>query len=537
MRESLDILIKDARIIDGTGNPFYKADIGIRKGRIVRISRNIQRGDAQRVIDANGLVASPGFFDAHSHDDAYLLLNPSCPEKVLQGVTTEVIGNCGLSLAPISPEHLEHFRQAFASLSGGSLPKDMWGISSFDDFLANLEELNLGINVVPLLGHGAIRVATMGLEDRAPTAAEMIEMNRLTEEAMKAGAFGLSTALILVPASFAKTEEMIQLAHVVGKYKGVYVTHIRSESDRVIEALEEALRIGRECKVPVHISHHKVAGKDNWGKSIATMSMLAEARDTGLEVTCDQYPYSAGSLYLAAALPPSVQHGGPEIYAKRLRDPEVRKSAIREIEGSTGGNWENLIKNCGFEGIIITASQSHSNYIGKSLAQIAVEENRNPYDVFFDLIVEEKAATIVILKMMDERDVKRIMENRLTMIGSDGLPGFGRSSFHPRMTGTFPRVLGRYVREQRLISLEEAIRKMTSFPAQTFGISNKGLLKEGFDADVVVFDPQTIVDTATYDNPTKVPEGISWVLLNGEVAAENGKVTGVTSGQVLRHRL
>jgi len=533
MPESLDILIKNARIVDGTGNPWYRGDIGLAGGRIARIDREIDPAGARKVIDATGLVASPGFFDSHSHDDAYFIFNPRCDEKVLQGVTSDVIGNCGVSLAPISASHRQDFRNVFGATTGGTMPEDAWGINTFGDFLARLEAAGPGINVVPLVGHGAIRLAAMGMARRPPDRAELDEMKRLTAEAMEAGAFGLSTALILAPASFAETEEVIELARVAGQHRGLFAIHLRSESDQELEAIDEALRIGREAGVPLQVSHHKAAGKSNWGLSVETLKKFDQARAAGQQITLDQYPYCAGSLFLAAALPPSIQAGGPEVYAERLKDPDLRREVIREIEAG-GGDWENLIKHCGFEGVVIASSKNHPDYMGQSLAQIAEKEGKNAYDVFFDLIVEEKATTTVILWMMDEADVRRIMKSPLTMPGSDGLPGFGQNRFHPRMSGTFPRVLGRYVREEGLLSLEEAVRKMTSLPAQTFGIRNKGLLKEGFDADLVLFDPETVLDRATFEDPTQKPEGISWVLVNGQVAVENGLVTGAASGRVLR---
>jgi N-acyl-D-amino-acid deacylase len=530
----LDLLIKNGRIADGTGNPSYRADVGISKGRIACIGRGINKGEAKRVIDAADLIVSPGFLDAHSHDDAYLFVNPQCDEKVLQGVTTDVIGSCGLSMAPVIESHRVEFQGILGALGGENLAKEFWRIKTFNDFLLKLAKARPGINVVPLVGHGTIRIAAMGMEKRPPTDAELKKMKRLMAEAMKSGAYGLSTALILAPASYAQTDEVIELAKIAGRYKGVFTIHLRSESDHIMEALEEALRIGREADVPVEIVHHKAAGKENWGKSIETLARLEKARAAGVDVTCDQYPYPAGSLFLAAALPPSIQEGGPEVYAEKLKDPMIRSQVMDEIEKSQMGQWESMIRNCGFEGIVI-ASSNHGNYVGKSLAEIAKMEGKNPYDIFFDLVIEEKTSTKVILWMMDEEDIKRIMKNPLTMIGTDGIPGFGKNKFHPRMTGTFPRVLGHYVRKEGLIPLEEAIRKMTSLTAQTFGVKNKGLLKEGFDADLVVFDRETIIDKATFENPAQKPEGIEWVLVNGEVAVEKGEVAGAKSGRVLRH--
>jgi len=534
MSQLFDSLIKNGRLIDGTGNPYYKADIGITNGRIDCIRKDIDPKGAQRVINAHGLIAAPGFFDAHSHDDLYLLVNPSCDEKVLQGVTSDVIGNCGFSPAPISGKFRADIRDALGIMGAQHVPKEDLENHSFDDYLRRLEAIRPGINVIPLVGHSTVRIAVIGSANRAPTDSELKRMKELVVSAMKEGAFGISTGLIYAPGNYAKTDEIIELGKVISKFKGIYATHLRSEGDSLIPAIAEAILIGEEANLPIHISHHKVAGKDNWGKSVETLKMMAEARARGVEVTCDQYPYRAGSTFLAALLPPSILAGGPEVFPKKLRDSKIRNTVVEEIKKGGGGQWENLIKRSGFDNIVIAMSLNHHDYIGKSIAEIAEIENKSPYDVILDLVVEEKRGTIAILFAMDEEDIRRIMRNPFTMIGTDGIPGFGAGKAHPRLTGTFPRVLGRYVREQGVLSIEEAIRKMTSLPAQTFGVNQKGLLMEGFDADIVIFNPSTIMDRSTYEDPQQRPEGIRYVLVNGEIAVENGEVTGATSGKVLR---
>jgi len=534
MAEPFDLVIRNARIVDGTGNPYYLAHMAISQGQIVKIDRHIDPGGARKIIDADGMVACPGFFDTHSHDDAYLIARPSCDDKVLQGVTTEVIGNCGYSLAPLSEKHHADLRNIARIIGGDHMPENVWRIRSFADYLAELERVKPGINVVPLVGHAAIRIAVMGMEQRDPTEAELGEMKRLTSKAMEEGAFGLSAGLIYVPANYAKTEEIIELVRIVGQYNGLYTTHLRSEGDNVMQAIDEALSIGQAGEVPVVISHHKVMGRGNWGRSVETLQKFEEARAGGQEVVCDQYPYTAGSTYLAALLPPSIQAGGYEAYCEKLKDPTLRKVVVNQIENDDRGQWENMIKAAGFEGVVISIAQKHREYIGKSIAEIAKFEGKDPYDVFFDLLVVEGEGVGVILHYMDEQDVQRILKSPLAMVGTDGFPDFGESKVHPRQTGTFPRILSHYVREKGLIRLEEAIRKMTSLPAQTFRIKKKGLLKEGLDADIVIFDPDTVLDRATFDDPRQKPEGIVWVLINGEVAVEEGLVTGATSGKVLR---
>ncbi|MBW1788187.1 MAG: amidohydrolase family protein, partial [Deltaproteobacteria bacterium] len=415
------------------------------------------------------------------------------------------------------------------------MPEHVWRIRSFADYLAELEAVKPGINVVPLVGHATIRIAVMGMEQRDPTEAELEAMKKMTGAAMEEGAFGLSTGLIYVPAIYAKTEEIIELARTMGQYQGLYTTHLRSEGDAEMEAIDEALSIGRAADVAVVISHHKVMGQANWGRSAETLQKLQEARSAGQEVVCDQYPYTAASTYLAALLPPSIQAGGYKAYSEKLKDPHLRRALVEEIENHGRGKWENFIQAAGFEGLVISIAQNRLEYIGKSIAEIAGLEGKDPYDVFFDLLIEEGEGVNVIIHTMDEGDVQRILKSPLTMIGTDGFPDFGESKVHPRQTGTFPRILGRYVREQGLIKLEEAIRKMTSLPAQTFRVKKKGLLKEGFDADIVIFDPEMVRDKATFDDPRQKPEGIVWVLINGQVAVEKGRVTGAASGRVLRY--
>jgi len=535
--KQLDTVIKNARLVDGTGNPAYRADLGLAQGKIAVIERDLGRPEAGRVIEAEGLVAAPGFIDAHSHDDAYVLKEPAAGQKVSQGVTTVVVGNCGFSLAPNPDDGGDYLAKIAMLMGGGAMPAAAQRISSFADYLDQLEAAKPGLNVAPLVGHATIRIAVLGWENRAPSPDELAAMKRLTAQAMEEGAFGLSTGLIYVPAIYAQTDEIATLAEIAGQHQGVYATHLRNEGDLEIEAIEEAVQIGRRGGLPVHVSHHKIAGRQNWGNSDKTLALFARARAEGVEVTCDQYPYPAGSTILAAALPPSLAGGGPDVYAERLKDPEVRKAAVAEIEQGGQGRWENLIKGAGFEGMVLSFSRRHPEHLGRSIAEIARGQGRSSYDVFFDLVAEEKLDVGMIIFMMDEADIERIMKDRLTMIGSDGIPGYGESRTHPRQTSTFPRVLGRYVRERQVLGLEEAVRKMTSLPAQTFGLKSKGLLKEGFDADLVLFDPKTILDRGTYEEPMLQPAGIPWVLVNGQVAVEDGRFRGASSGRVLRHRV
>jgi N-acyl-D-amino-acid deacylase len=536
LTELFDLLLKNGHIIDGTGNPYYRADIAIAEGKIVHIALDIDPLNAKRVIRADGLTVCPGFIDSHTHDDLFVAAKPTADEKTLQGITTLVVGNCGYSVAPILKKQEAFFRSFLGVFGGKDVSDDFLGISTMKDYLERIEAARPGINVLSMVGHFNIRAGVLGLKNRTSTNVELEKMKTLVAQSMEDGAYGLSTGLAYVPGSYTETTEIIELCKVVRQYGGIYTTHLRSESDSVIPAVAEAIRIGAEAGIPVQISHHKVIGKDNWGKSVETLKMMAEARALGVQVTCDQYPYNAGSTFLSAVLPPRYLSEGQEEMFRKLTYQEFRQKVIEEIESGVEGKWENFIRGTGFKNIVISVSPSHHEYIGKSVAEIARIKNMNPYDVIFDLLIDDKASTIVILFMMDDEDIIRIMKNPFTMIGTDGIPSFGNSKVHPRMTGTYPKILGRCVREHGTLSLEDAIRKMTSLPAQTFRIKRKGLLVKGWDADIVVFDPKTIIDRSTYEEPEKAPQGIHYVLVNGQIAVENGKVMGATSGRVLRHR-
>lgn len=529
-----DILIRRARLVDGSGEPSFTADIGIAEGTINAVGPDLPREDASRIIDGDGLVAAPGFIDTHSHDDVYLLIEPEGPAKIKQGITTVVIGNCGFSMAPILPTTQQQAIESLAIIGADNLPEKPEKGWRFDDFLRRLEQARPALNVVPLVGHGTLRIAVMGIQNRPARAEERAQMATLLEEAMQAGAFGFSSGLVYVPGAFADTDELCELARVAGGGGGLYASHMRSEADLVVEAIQETLTIGREAGLPVHISHHKVMGPNNWGRSRETLDCIQQARACGMQVTCDVYPYTAGSTSLASALPPALQSEGPEIFSEKLKDRRVR-SEIREIiETETAGQWENLIYVDTFEGMVIVKAPRNPAYCGQSIAAIAKAEHRDPFDVFFDLLVEEKMDAVIIEFMMQEDDVIRILQSPFSMVATDGLPGFGSDLFHPRFTGAFPRVLGRYVRDLNCLSLEKAVWKMAGLPAETFGLKRKGRLAPGFDADVVLFDPTTIADRGTYEKPNVSPEGVHAVLVNGHLTLMGKEISLERCGKVLR---
>lgn len=528
--QQADILIRYALIVDGSGGPARRGDLAVRDGKIAALGSDLGGFSAKEVLEARGLVLTPGFIDVHSHDDLYLLVRPECPEKVLQGVTTEILGNCGLSAIEAGVETKDHLLGMLRMLCPGASPVPGELDRGISQYLGRIQNLGPALNVGVLVGHSSVRMAVMGMQNRPPTDSELAKMKRMVAKAMEQGALGMSTGLIYPPGNYAQTSELLSLARVAGRYGGIYATHMRSEGDLQMQALEEALSIGERAGVHVQISHHKVAGRANWGMSTRTLSLMEEARGRGLQVACDQYPYEAGCTFLAAVLPPGASAQGPEALSRNLQDPSWRKEMAQRLEREQG--WENLTKGAGLDGIVISVCRN-PDYQGKSIFRIAQETGRSPWDVIFDLLAHEGFGCMAVFFMMCEEDMSRILADPWTMVGSDGMPSLGVGKIHPRMSGTFPRVLGRYVREQKLLGLEEAVRKMTSLPARTFGLKGKGLLKEGMDADLVLLDPEVVKDRATYQEPCLSPEGICLVMVNGEIVVKGGELTGSRPGKVI----
>jgi N-acyl-D-amino-acid deacylase len=536
---SFDLVILNGKIVDGAGNPWYKGDVAIAEGKILNVGKSL-RAKADEAIDATGLVVAPGFIDSHSHSDSVTLFYRQMESTVMQGITTVVAGQCGSSIAPINPDLKDELEKRWL----GWLPPEVefkitW--TSFDEYLKEEEKEGLGANVAHLVGHGAVRIASMGFEAREPTPGELDIMRRHTAEAMEAGAYGLSTGLIYPPGIFAKTDEIIEVAKVAARYGGVYDSHIRGEGKTLMKSLEEAIAIGEEAEIPVQISHHKAATKSLWGKSAESLALIEKARGRGLDVTVDQYPYKAGSTSLVTCLPPWAHEGGMERLLDRLRDPELRERMQEDIEKGIPG-WENFAGELGWENVYVTSVKSDDNkpVEGKNLNEI--REMRGDPDAFtslFNLISEEEGRVGMVIFAMDEGDVRRIMRHPLQMVGTDSgsstTSGYmRRGKPHPRGYGTYPRILGRYVRELGVLRLEEAVRKMTSMPAQRFGILDRGLVKPGMRADITVFDPDTVIDKATYQDPHQFPEGIEYVVVNGRVTVDEGKYTGALAGRTLR---
>lgn len=528
---NFDLLIENAKIIDGTGNPWFYGNIGVKDGKISYIGPKQENINSNETIDAKYQVLAPGFIDCHTHSDFALLRDPGMATKLKQGVTTQMIGPCGISAAPISPEKVELLDSYAGFAKGGVVPKYNW--ETFADFLNVINKLTLGTNIGAYVGHGTVRINVMGFDARKPTEDELIEMKEQIKEAMEDGAFGLSTGLIYPPGVYSEPEEIEELAKVLYDYNGVYLSHIRNESHDLLKSVKETIDVAKSANVPVQIHHHKAMGITNWGLVKESIKLIENARNKGLDVTIDQYPYTASSTTLRSCLPPWVHEGGIEKVIDRLNDPSTRKRIIEEIKYTE--DWENFYKNSnGADGVLISYTPYTPEFQGKTLEEVGKIVGKEPLDALCDIIATNKGNDTACYNMIGEDDIKYVMKSPYTMIGSDSIPVAQGTNCHPRTNGTFPRILGKYVREEETLGLEEAVSKMTGFPANRFNIKGKGLIKEGYDADLVLFDPDTILDGATYEDPFIDPVGINYVLVNGHLAIKDGETTGKTFGRVIK---
>jgi N-acyl-D-amino-acid deacylase len=524
-----DILIAGGTLYDGSGRAGIPGDLAIEDGRIAAMG-NVG-GAAKKTIDASGLAVAPGFIDIKTHSDFTLPINPKAESKVRQGVTTEIIGHCGFSVAPALPGKVDLLRD-YLSPSAPWLPfKELTFPQYLDTFPAT------AVNAGMLVGHNTLRLMVMGMENRAPTNAEMTAMIALLEDGLKAGALGLSSGLFTSPGSYAKPGEMIAFGHVLKKYNAGYFTHLRDESAKVLEAVDEAIDLARQCRVHVEIVHFKASGVDNWGKVATALKTIADARAQGLDVDCDAYPYTAGSNPLKNLLPQWVQAGGVDAMLKRLPQPETRARIRADIERDGLNNWGRLPN---WECVQISISPNLPQHAGKTIAALAKERGLDPVDCLCGYLADDKGATRVLVTGMSEDDIDDLVRSPTALVGSDGncVATYGTVSQgmpHPRFYGTFPRIIDRYVRERALVPLETAIHKMTGATAKALKLKDRGLLREGHRADVTVFDPADFRDRATYSDPHQYPTGTrTTVIVNGVPVVENAVHTGALPGKVLR---
>ncbi len=527
--KQFDIVIMNSNIIDGSGKAAFKADIGVKGNKITAID-NLQKASADIIIDGSNFVAAPGFIDIHTHTDLELLVNGNAESKIMQGVTTEVAGNCGSSPFPMTDEDFREYDEGvFKKYNFHADWQDING------FFKALQRDRISINYATFTGHGDLRAFAVGKNDVPAAADQLKKMKYILEETMANGSFGLSTGLEYAPGSYASTEELIELNKVVAQKGGVYATHMRNEDDTVEEAIEEALKICRESKVSLQISHFKACNKANWHKTDNILKMIHSASESGLPVLADRYPYIAYSTGLMVFLPLwSRQGNGKEILARLQNKNDLPK--IKEYAESRGeriGGWDRVV-------ISYCLEEKSKAYEGKSVAACADELGMQVFDFIRDILIENKLRVSIVGFAMDEDNLKKVLSSPLVMAGSDGSAVspkglLAQGKPHPRFYGTFPRVLGKYSREEKLFDLATAVKKMTSMPAQKLGLKNRGLIAKNNFADLVVFNPDTVIDKATFVDPHQFAAGIEYVIVNGVLTVKNGRHTGARSGEILRH--
>ena len=525
-------ILKNGLIVDGTGQRGFQSSVAIEDERIVAIG-DIPEQDHDMVLDVSGLVVAPGFIDTHSHSDLKVLVDPYIEPKIRQGVTTEVLGQDGISMAPLPEQYISPWRKNLAGLDGDS-DNINWHYKTTDGYLTMMEQQGVGLNQSYLVPHGNVRMEALGLGSRLPTAAEIKKMCDVTRREMEAGAYGLSTGLIYMPCAYSETNEIIEMCKVVAEFDGVFVVHQRSEADTILPSMAEVIEIGRRSGVKLHFSHFKVCGRKNWRFIEPVLEFLDKAAAEGIKISYDQYPYVAGSTMLGVILPPWVHDGGTDMLLKRLKDPEQRKKMIYDMEHGIPG-WDDFVDFAGLDQIFVTSVKTDKNkdLVGKSLVEIGKIRGKDPYEATFDLLYEEENAVGMVDFYGKEEHVVTFLTRPEQNVCTDGLLA-GKP--HPRVYGSFPRVLGRYVREMKALTLEDAIRKMTSRPAEVFGFKDRGTLKRGYFADIVVFNPDTIIDKGTFVDPIQFPAGIEHVFINGQAVIQGGVYHPLLAGKVLRKR-
>lgn len=525
----LDLILRNGRVVDGTGNPWFFGDVGVKDGVVVGVGK--PRGKSRETIDIGGRAISPGFIDGHCHSDLMVLDDPESEIKLAQGVTTEVVGNCGMTPAPFSSRHLDPLRTYVEPVLGTT--EREWSWETLEGYMECLRGARPSGNVATYVGHGTLRIAAMGFENRPASGEELDLMKGMLAEALQAGAIGLSLGLMYTPGSYTSKEELAELCSMLPEHDGLLATHIRGEGASLIPSLEEVIWIAKRSGCSLQVSHLKAAGRSNWGSVLPAMELLENARSEGLDVACDVYPYTAGSTSMMTLLPPWALEGGVSRALERLRDPDLRQE-IREDIGREQEDWDNLLASTGWDSVYVSSLSKgrDPDLEGRNLAQIGEARGVEPAECMMDLLLEQDGKVSMIFFHMAEEDVDEVLGWDYSLVASDSLH-FQAEKPHPRSYGTFPRIVAKCVRQDGTLTLEQAVRKMTSFPARRFRLGKRGIVASGQAADLVVFDPETLSDRATYEDPKRLPVGIDLVLVGGVKTVEGGVHLGERAGQAI----
>ena len=526
----LDLLFKNATIIDGTGQDRYEGNIGVKDNKIIINPTE----KSKKVIDIKGKILCPGFIDAHSHGDLILGSEDAALFKLTQGITTEYTGQCGLSIAPISKENLSDV-QHMLSMGTTFFPEEMGEFTDFKNFIKYADKLELPINTKVYVGHSTLRISVMGMENRPATDEELEKMKDKLRESMEAGSAGFSTGLIYTPSVYAEAQEIIELAKTIVPYNGIYASHMRNESDKVVDAVKETINVGRESGARIDISHHKMLGQKNWGKQKETLRLIHEANREGILTFHDQYPYTANMTTLNATIPPWHLSDGFDAMTEKLKNKDFREKLKKEME-DPNTDYDNYYLNAGgWDGVYVYAASKTPEAEGYFITEYAEKVNKDPWDAFFDICVENNCETGGVFMSMSDNDVCEIIKDPYCIVGSDGLTRSWKEKGHPRASGTFPHAINYFVKEKKILTLEQMINKMTGLSSKFLLLKNKGKILNDYDADIVIFDYDKLKDMATYKNSNVKTEGIEYVLVNGQIAYEHGNFTGIKSGKLLRH--
>ena len=529
----LQYLIKDATVIDGSGSPAYTGSIGI-EGENIRLIDGEEAAYAEHVIDAEGKILCPGFIDAHTHGDMPLGQEFASIARLNQGVTTQVSGMCGMSMAPVRPGYVEMVQASMGMLLD-KWPEEMHGFTTYEKYMEYAESLRAAENTKFLVGHLVLRVAAMGYENREPTSAELSNMKAMLEEAMQAGAGGMSSGLVYVPSAYGQEAELTELCKVVAKHDGIYTTHMRNEAEQCIASVEESIRTARNSGVDLIISHHKFAGRPSWGKSTVTLEMINDANEReGLSVHADQYPYTASQTQLSVCAPPEYYDHGMEGMVQYLKDPVMRERIKKDMNDPEHGYDNFYLNSGGWTGVLISKSVEMPEIEGMTVAEYAERVGKDPFDVFCDVMIANNGVATAIYFSMSEEDLFRIIRNPYVMVGSDGILRAANDKPHPRAYGTFPHAIRTFVRENNILTMEEMIHKMTGMTAAVTKIPDRGLIRDGYKADLVLFDGDEICDRADYQDPSALTDGIDCVFVNGALSWKDKKLTGAKEGQLIR---